>query len=202
MPSSAAFLVLCGLAGAFHAIAPDHWVPGSILSWQRAWSVRRVLAFCGFSYALHVALGALLYFVSFGVLEHLSPPQVFGFSVFLVAVVALLRGLRFSRLREVLRNGKNGVWGFFSALSLLGPSESLVPVLVKAHHLGAGYLTPVLAYFAGTFLAGAFLVLWGRKAWNRPLWLIRGMEWAQKRVAVVPVVAGLGIGLTFLIRIA
>ncbi len=30
-------ITLSFLAGAAHVLAPDHWMPGSVVAWQRGW---------------------------------------------------------------------------------------------------------------------------------------------------------------------
>ncbi|MCM2277949.1 MAG: hypothetical protein NDJ89_07710 [Oligoflexia bacterium] len=194
------FGLLCALAGAFHVIAPDHWVPASLLSWQRGWRSGRAAAFAALAFAAHVALGFLIFLLLGRGIWDLASTNLLSFALVLVAGVAVIRAFRFRRIREVLSSGNNGVWGFFMVFSLLGPCESLIPILIKARSLGAGYVLPLLAFFAGTALSGLLLVFSGRFFWNRPHWLPRGVHAANQRLATVPVVTVVVLGLAFLVR--
>ena len=125
------------------------------------------------------------------------------FSLILIVVLTLVRAMRFSRIMKIQKTAANrGFWALLSVLSLLGPAESVIPIFIKADQLGIGYLLPLLAFFAGTFIAGALAVAFGRSAWNRPFWLPRGLEIAHKKMAAFPVIVLVAIGISFLSRIA
>lgn len=192
---------LSAFAGALHVLAPDHWVPLSILGWQRRWSPRRAALFTAGALTLHVLLGAAIYFVFDGRLRALNPARIFPYSLALVAGVMCLRGLRFSRIRDVQRMGTHAWWGWVAVLSLLGPCESLLPIFLKSASLGVGYLVPLAAFWLGTVSAGVALGLTGRFLWDRPLWLISAFDRANQRLAVLPVAAGVVLGLRYLLRL-
>lgn len=197
-----AVLALSALAGAVHVLAPDHWLPASVLSWQRGWSLKRSAFFAAIAFLIHVLLGLAIYFGFESFFAKLESTVLAVFGTILVVSVMAIRLIRFSRLREVLRAGPNSVWGYFAVISLLGPCEAIIPIFVRARHLGIGYLTPFLAFSLGTVVAGVASVLVGRVLWNRPLWLPRGITWAHSRTAMVPVIAGLALGLTAILRIS
>ena len=181
--------------------APDHWVPASILSWQRRWRPAVSAAFAAAALALHVLLGAGLYFIFDEPLRALNPDRLFPYSLAFVVVVMLARGLRFSRIRDMQRVGPHSWWGAFAVLSLLGPCESIIPIFLKSASLGVGYLLPLLAFLAGTTVAGVGLILFGRFFWDRPLWLIRAFDRANQRAAILPIVVGVALGLRFILRL-
>jgi hypothetical protein len=193
--------LLSAIAGAIHVMAPDHWVPASILSWQRRWNPLRAALFSGAMLTAHVLMGAGLYFVFDDQLRELNPARLFPYSLAFVVGLMLLRMLRFSRIRDVQRVGNHAWWGWVAVLSLLGPCESIIPIFLKSASLGAGYLFPLLAFWVGTVSAGVALTLSGRFVWNRPLWLIRAFDWANQRVAVLPIAAGVALGLRYLLRL-
>jgi hypothetical protein len=194
-------ILLSALAGAVHVLAPDHWVPGSILAWQRGWRAPRIALFSVFALGFHVLLGFVIYFLMSDWIAAIDANRLFAFSIAFVAVVTLLRGFRFSRVKEVFNAGRNGVWGLFAVISILGPCESIIPVFVKAGHLGMGYLVPFCAFLFGTVATGTVLMLAGGAVWNRPYLLPRGLQLARHRAAVIPVVAGLALGFRFLLKI-
>ncbi len=194
-------LGLAALAGAIHVAAPDHWVPASILSWQRRWGRARSALFAAIALTVHVLLGAGIYFAFDGPLRAFDPARLFPYSLAFVFVVMVLRGFRFSRIREVQRVGPHIGWAVLAVMSLLGPCESIIPVFLKSATLGVGYVLPLAAFLGGTVTAGVMLTLMGRLMWNRPHWLIRAFDWANQRVAVLPVAAAVALGLRFLLRL-
>lgn len=201
LESQAWILSLSAIAGAVHMIAPDHWLPASVLSWRRGWRAPRALALSFVAFGFHVVLGAGVYFLLASFLRGFTGSALFTFGVVLVFSVMAARVFRFARIREVLGAETGSPWAVFVVVSLLGPAESLVPILVKSGQLGAGYLAPTMAFFAGTLVSGMALVLGGRWLWNRPMGLPRGLLWAQSSGAVFPVIAGLALGLGALMRL-
>lgn len=195
------FAALSALAGALHVLAPDHWVPASILTWQRGWRPGRTALFTGLIFLAHVLLGIVIYFAFEDLMSQVSGTNLLLFSLILIVAVAAVRGVRFSRIREVLRAGRSGVWGLLMVVSLLGPAECIIPILIKANQLGTGYLLPLVAFFSGTVIAGLILVISGQNLWNRPLLFPRNFQTVNRRFALVPVVATLAIGITLLIKL-
>lgn len=188
-------IYLSALAGAVHVLAPDHWLPASIVAWQRGWSISKTIFFALAIFVLHVAMGAAIYFSFSWLFAGLESFDFFLFSVVLVFSVMLLRLLRFSSVAQVFRSGPRGFWPLLSVFLLLGPCETIIPILIKSHQLGIGYKLPLLVFGAGTVIAGMFLVLVGRLLWNRPFLLPLGVTFGSKRAALVPVVACLLIGI-------
>lgn len=189
------------LAGAVMAFAPDHWLPASVFTWQKGWRAKKAAAFTFLAFGAHLCLGFVIYFAFHHLLDSLDAQWLLMFSWGLVFSVMWVRIRRFSRVREVLRSGPNGRWGGFAVISLLGPCEALIPILIKAHHLGLALWLPCVAFLAGTSIVGIACVLISRALWDRPLWLPRSMQWAQSRSAALPVIVGLVLGLGALIRI-
>ena len=128
----ALFAAMAGLAGAVHVLSPDHWLPASVLSWQRGWGARLSARFALSVLFVHVLLGAAIFFAALPLLRYLSPSVQMAIGLGWVALGLLVRMLRFSRIGEVLRGGPRSRWGMLTVLTLLGPCESIFPVLVKA----------------------------------------------------------------------
>lgn len=189
------FVAMAGLAGAVHVLSPDHWLPASVLSWQRGWGVRKTTRFAFAVLLGHVVLGALIFFVANPFIRHLGANVQMGIGLAWVALGLLFRMLRFSRIGEVLRGGPRSRWGMLTVMTLLGPCESIFPVLVKAGLLGIGYPAAIAAYLGGTLLVGGAFVVGARLLWDRPLWLPRGVSWAYRPVSIFPVGAGMALGL-------
>lgn len=75
------------------------------------------------------------------------------------------------------------------ALLLLGPSEPLVPVLIKSIEFQHGYLIPFLSYLLGTLCCGTLLIFFGRFFWEVPQFLPRWLLSLKKQMAVMPLFA-------------
>lgn len=194
------FLEMAVLAGAVQVLAPDHWVPASILSWQRGWRWKRTATFALAAFLAHVLMGFGIFWLLNDVFEKMRPKEYLFFSIFLLVGSALARSLRMSRIREILRVGPRGAWGIFTVLSLLGPCETLIPVLLQARHLGVGYLLPSVGFFVGTCFSGILLVVAGRMIWNRPLWFTESVRWAERKLTSVPVAAGVLLGISLMLK--
>ena len=168
------------LLGLVHVLSPDHWVPLSLQSWQRGWNYHRTQGLVFQLMLLHVAMGLLAALILGEWARGLGPSGLFAFSLGLVLVMSLARFVRFSRLREAFLAGPQSKRGLVAAWGLLGPAESLVPVVMKSVQLGEHWLAPVIAYTAGTLIAGSALVFWGRRLWNQPSILARGYLWVGR----------------------
>lgn len=155
----------------------------------------------GLALTVHVLLGALIYFLLDDTLRALDPEWLFPYSLAFVLAVMLLRGVRFWRIRDVQRAGPNAWWGWLTAMSLLGPCESIIPIFLKSASLGVGYFIPLVAFLAGTVTVGMGLTLFGRFVWDRPMWLIRAFDRANQRLAVLPIAVGVALGLRYLLKI-
>ncbi|OFZ81162.1 MAG: hypothetical protein A3K03_10675 [Bdellovibrionales bacterium RIFOXYD1_FULL_44_7] len=200
--STQLMLVLSALAGAVHVLAPDHWLPASVLAWQRGWTFTKSSLFALFTFVIHLLAGVLIYFCFDSVLSGLQSTRLFAFSFILVFLVMTIRLLRFSRIKDIFRTGPRGLWAVFSVLSLIGPCESIIPILIKAKQMGIGYLLTILTFSLGTMIVGMASVVTGRYLWNRPLWLPRGISWSARGTALVPIAAGLAVGLSAILRIS
>lgn len=190
-------ILFTGLAGAFHVLGPDHWLPTSVIAWQKRWKTSQTVLFSILAFFAHVLTGYLLFLLFQSVLGQLGLSDPFLIAAVLVLVMNLIRGFRFPRIQDVFQSGNKGVWGSFVAFSLLGPCEVVLPIFIKSKQMGIGYLIPFCAFLAGTWVAGVCLVLGGKSLWSRPFWLPWSLRWALERRALLPVLAGFCLSLGF-----
>lgn len=197
-----ALVILSALAGAAHVLAPDHWMPASVLAWQRRWNFFKMLGFALWTYALHIISGFLIFLLCIHFFRDIAADNLLGFSLVLMLGVTFFRARRFTEMKEIHRTAHRNRWAVLGVVSLLGPCESVIPIFIKADQLGVGFLLPFLAFFLGTLIAGSVAIAFGRFAWNKPFWLPRGMNFAHQKMAAIPVVAVVAIGLSFLFRLS
>jgi hypothetical protein len=190
-------IVFALLAGAVQTIAPDRWVPGSILAWQRSWGTVRIAAFSVLVFALHVLLGFALYELFVLLPLGIDDDSLGLFSLIFLGVVGLIRVYRFSRIREGLYHAPRSRRAFYSVISLLGPSEMVIPVMYKARLEGMPPLPMLLALLGGTCAVGFVILIIARASLSRPFVLPQMLSWCQSRKAAFPMTAGalIGIGL-------
>jgi len=200
--SAVILAVLAALAAAAQALAPAHWVPASVMAWQRGWSVARSGFFAAIALVLHVLLGVAIFFIFEDTLVSIRGRALAVFTLLLIGVALAVRLVRFPRMNEVFRAGPNGAWSLVSVLWILGPCELIIPVLIKARQVGIGYLVPLVSFGAATLVVGVATVVAGRIMWNKPLLLPRGISWGTEGRALLPVLAGLAIGLGAMLRLA
>ncbi len=191
-------VLLFVFAGALHVLAPDHWLPTSVFAWQKRWRFSKTILFSIFAFFSHVLTGYFLYLIFQKWMKSAGSTQIFSIALGLMFLMMILRGARFSKIREALRFGHQGARGGFAVLSLLGPCEVTVPLFLKAKFLGMGYLIPFAAFLVGTWLAGIVLVLLGQFYWDRPNALVRGVQWSYRKAAVLPMLCGVIINIGFL----
>jgi hypothetical protein len=194
-------VTLSAFAGAVHVLAPDHWMPLSLASWQRKWGAGKTFLLSLLALGAHLLMGFALYLAIRPVLMTWNSKWLFPASVLMVILCAAARTARFSRIREVLRMGPNRLWSAFAVLSLLGPCESLIPVMVKAHHLGFGYLSAGAAFAVGTVVSGIVTIALGRLIWNHPRRFTRGIDWTSHWRSVVPAALGVALGIIFILKL-
>ncbi|NDD90479.1 hypothetical protein EBZ37_00095 [bacterium] len=194
--------VLAFFIGALHTIAPDHWVPLSLLSWQRGWSSSKTRIASAQLLVIHVLLGMGFALLFSRWTEGLSERDLLVNSLLLVGGITLIRVFRFSRLREAFASGPQSKRGILAAWSLLGPAESIIPVVLRSNQVGSGFLLPCLAYAAGTLIAGTWLVFWGRSLWNRPWILPQGWALMQRSAPVIPILAFLLTGISVWVKVS
>lgn len=192
VPVESLFLVLTGLVGIFHVWSPDHWLPLSVISWQKRWSAPRTVLTWTAACLAHVGLGLALAALVAPLLRWWDAPTLFLLSIALVLVFALLRGRRLVRLQEVLRSGALGRWGLYVSVGLLGPAELMVPIAVKGYQLGfetlaSGVLIRAAVVFGlCTWMGGLAAVLYGRARWEVPQALPRALQSVARQVGGVP----------------
>jgi hypothetical protein len=198
-------IVFAALVGAVQMVAPDHWMPISVYAWQRGWTIPKTTLFAFPLFLLHVLLGCALYLALQTPLSHVAEKNLAGFTFLLLGGFGLLRAVHFARMGHVihrnprwLSQGRKTVHGWWPLLFFLGPSEMVLPVLMKARmdHLEPTFL--VLFFFAMTVVSGSVLVGWARLSWNRPSFLPRAVEWCNSRVAAYPVAVSALVGMLFL----
>jgi hypothetical protein len=202
MENLSSLVLLSVLAGAVHVVSPDHWVPASILGWQRRWSVARTSIFVVGLLLLHLIAGFFIYLLLDRWFMSLDSKGMVRSSLAIVFLVMTVRAVRFSSIPKVQSLGLQRWNGLWAVLSLLGPCESILPVLMKSKVLGLGYLVPFCAFGLGTVVAGPLLVISSQWFWNRPFGLTQILSWIDRRIAVVPVVACLVLGLRFLLKLS
>jgi hypothetical protein len=195
-------IVFAALAGAVQMVAPDHWMPISVFAWQRGWTVSRTSLIAFPLFLLHVLLGCALYLILQTPLSHVSEKNLAGFTFLLLGGFGLLRAVHFARMGHVIH--RNPRWhnkasrGWLPLLFFLGPSEMVLPLLMKAHmdQMDPGFL--LVVFFAATVVSGSMLVGWARLSWNRPSFLPRAVDWCNSKIAAYPVAISAAVGILLL----
>ena len=191
-------LILSFAVGAIHVLAPDHWIPTSVFAWQRRWNLFILAPFAAGALLLHTISGAAVYFLLRAQIERLDSTTLFAFTMGWLGLAATVRAIRFSSAQNAIYSNSQPLWGILSLLGLLGPAESLLPILFRASHLGGGFALPIACYLAGTWACGILLMAGGRFLWDRPLWFSRSAELAGRKLAAFPVATGLAVGYALL----
>jgi hypothetical protein len=193
------FIGLACFAGAIHMVSPDHWVPFSVMSWQRGWRFPRLFGASLLLSLAHVGLAFLIYLALQFFLNPIPASSLVIFAGVLVATLALVRTLRFDRIGEVFGGGgrKKSVYGLSTVLSLLGPSEVLLPILMKARMIGVARETVLAGFTLGTLSAILFLALASHLAWNQPSRLPRLLSLTRSRFALAPMSVGIALAVLY-----
>ena len=152
-------------------------------------------------FLLHVLLGWALYLLLQTPLSYVAEKNLAGFTFLLLGAFGLLRAVHFARMGHVIH--RNPRWlnkathGWLPIL-FLGPSEMVLPVLMKAHmdQMDPGFL--LVVFFAATVASGSLLVGSARLSWNRPSFLPRAVDWCNSKVAAYPVVVSALVGMLLL----
>lgn len=184
--SLATVLGISFLAGAVQGISPDRWVPLSIHSWQRGWRSVQIFKVGAGLVSLHILLGFILFVVMRPFLLGSTETARSLVAAVIVLGGAALRLGRFQRFREVLGAGTRGRWGVPAILSLMGPCELAVPLLMKSQVGGQGVLPALLSLGLGTAVGSLGVALLARRYWNNPQRLATVVDWTQGRGVVVP----------------
>ena len=193
-----ALIIFAAFAGAVQMVAPDHWMPASLLSWQRGWRLSRIMVLTFALSLVHVLLGFGLYLLLQPVLARIPESRLSAFTIILIGAVGLVRALRFSPVRQVLHRSSRLGRGLGAVFFLLGPSEMIIPLLMKANMDQMDFGFPIIVFFAATWLTGTVFISVARIYWNRPFALPRSLDWCQSRMALYPWVAAASVGVIFL----
>ena len=198
---SAGYLIglLAMIGGALHVLGPDHWIPTSVLAWQKKWTQSQTVVFSMSAFFVHVFWGYLLFLLLQNWMIKRPDSEFLVLALGLMVGMAVVRRTRFPRVQKIFRIGHQGLKGNVAALLLLGPCEIILPIFVKAKLLGVGYIVPFVCFLLGTVAAGVFVVLWGRAQWNRPFALPVELRAILRPRAVLPLVAGVSVGGFFLL---
>ncbi len=192
-------MIFAAVCGAIQMVAPDRWMPASVFVWRRGWKFSKLAGFSLMSGSAHVLLGLVLY-LALAKCFALVPENSLGvFSLLFLGAIGTLRAIRFSRFREVLFRDSHSTHIVGALISLVGPSEMIIPVLMKAHMDEAPLLPVVGAFWVGTCLAGVFGLVIARARWNQPMALPSAVQWAQSRMAAIPMAAGAVVGLVLIV---
>ncbi len=196
-------LLFSFVIGLVHAAQPDHWVPLSVVNWQKGLDFRNRVQRITMGTLFHLGFAFVIYYFFQKFLEPRLHEGVFGFSIGVIFLFSVVRVFRFRALNQVIRSGKHSSWGILAAFSILGPAESLVPLLLKANILGASAplaAAMVCLYGLGTALTLTYFVSVSQKLWERPWGLINGIERSRRTMRLVPV-GMLGALVLFLVKI-
>ena len=192
-------LAFAAIAGAIQMVAPDRWMPASVLAWQKGWRSSRVASFSLLALIVHLSLGFLIYGL-IALLPIAIPSDSLGvFTLIFLGAVGTIRALRFSRFREVLFRSPDSRRAIYSILSLLGPSEMVVPVLMKAKLEGMPLFPMWVALLLGSWITGLVILGFTRVSWNRPMALPSAVQWCRSRTAALPMMAGALIGIALIV---
>lgn len=194
------FLGLAFLAGAVHMLAPDHWLPLSLVTWQRNWRTPGVVLTGTLAFLLHVAAGAGIYFLARGLLLRVSSDSLFLFAAVLLTGMMTVRLLGYRYLPTLFISGPQGTRPVFAAVLFLGPCESLIPILMRSAQLGLPSFTTISVFALGTLMAGMVGIFLGRLICDRPEWLPASLAWTRESPAWAPALGGILIGLALISR--
>ena len=90
-------LALSFIAGAVHVVAPDHWMPLSLVGWQKRWTGIRLGLVAASAYAVHAGLGFLIFIAARPLMAQLRGRDFLWAAIGFVVLCGGLRSLRFQR---------------------------------------------------------------------------------------------------------
>lgn len=192
-------IVFAALAGAVQMVAPDRWMPASVFVWRRGWHLDKLAGFSFMIFSVHVVLGFAIFAALAKVFAGVPENLLGVFSLIFLGSIGTVRAVRFSRFREVLYRDPQSRRVMYALMSLIGPSEMVIPVLMKARLDGIPMIPVLISFWLGTCLAGLMALSIARVRWNRPMALPSAVQWAQSRVATIPMAAGALVGLVLIV---
>lgn len=153
--------------------APDHGFPVALLAWRERWTPLGSGLRIGALVSVHALGGVALAWAFQGLVyaARLEPWQAWSAAVALVLVSWGVRAKRAGRIFELVRAAPGRTGGAWTALSLLGPAEILVPLGLRGAGVGS-----LWAFVLGSVLAGLLAVSRSRRRLRRPLGLIESVE--------------------------
>lgn len=194
-------LVFAAIAGAIQMVAPDRWMPTSVLAWQKGWRTTTLLRFSLFSSSVHLVLGFLIYELIALLPISLTSESLGIFTLIFLGIIGAIRAFRFSGVRELLFRSSDSRRAVYSILSLLGPSEMVAPVLLKARSQGMPLVPMLVAMLFGSWIAVFPILSIARASWSRPMALPSAVQWSRSRMAALPMLAGALVGIALMIGV-
>src|SRR4051794_12181190 len=94
-------IVLSLLAGVLRVVAPDHWLPTSVLAWQKKWRTPATIGYALFAFSSHIAAGSLLFLFFQGWMNRVGSSEVFLAGFMIMLVLAWIRRNRMPQLVEI-----------------------------------------------------------------------------------------------------
>jgi hypothetical protein len=195
------FYSLVFLLGGAHMLSPDHWMPVSIQAWQKSWSSRFTSSIAAMVISFHVVFGFLLFFIFQKLFLNLDSKGLVIFTVAWIGFFTFVRSQRFSQLQMILWGGPKLSSKILTLFTFIGPSESLIPVLIKAHLMPTNFFLTFLCFWMGSLMVGIPLMIFGQLWTERPLALPQQMVWAQKKFISIPTAVATTAGLIVLLQI-
>jgi hypothetical protein len=180
-----ALAVAAASVGALHSLAPDHWVPFTVLSRAQGWSrtrTARITLLCGFGHVtVSVALGLLGLVLGSAVLQAMGEKLEAVAGVLLVGfgiaygAWGLRRAVHHRLHAHAHSHERNTAWALF-LLFCADPCVAVVPILFAAAPLGALPATAVVVTYEmatmGTMIALVLFAHAGVSALRAP-WIDR-----------------------------
>lgn len=165
----AALAIAAASVGSLHSLAPDHWVPFTVLSRAQGWSRGRtalITLLCGFGHVtVSVALGVAALLLGSAALQAIGQKLEAVAGILLVGfgVAYGAWGLRGAVLRRLPSHhhhaSRTTAWTLFLLFSA-DPCVAVIPIVFAAAPLGVlPAVAVVAAYEAATLLAMIALVL-------------------------------------------
>jgi hypothetical protein len=123
------------------------------------------------------------------------------FTIGLITLAAVVRSYRFSQVEGVIRSSSLSRWRLWTVIALLGPCESIIPILIKGQQMGMEPFRICAAFLGGTLVTGIALVLLSQRIWDQPIALARWVSVIRGRVTPIPVAGAVAVGLVYFLKL-